>query len=74
MKKMDDEQVKKPHKYNQSQDGSNVTRKHKAEMSKHTPKIPPEPKNTWNEMKSHPCLLLVVAIQGNTPLNETKMY
>lgn len=45
MKKMDDKEVNKPHKYNQSQDGSNEAGEHK-ETSKHTPKIPPETKNT----------------------------
>lgn len=46
MKKMDDKEVNKPHKYNQSQDGSNEAGEHKEETSKHTPKIPPETKNT----------------------------
>lgn len=70
MKKMDDKEVNKPHKYNQSQDGSNEAGEHKEETSKHTPKIPPETKNTWYEMKSHPCLLCVSSSSKGQYLSE----
>lgn len=46
-KKKKDDEVNKPHRYNQSQDGSHEAGEHKEEMSKHIPQIPSETKNTW---------------------------
>lgn len=68
MKKMDGEEVNKPHKYNRSQDGSDEAAEYKEEMSEHTPKIPPETKNT------HVFCVYNRRPRGNTSPNETQWY
>lgn len=48
---MDDEEVNNTHKYNHKTAVMRQENTKKKQMSKHTPKIPPEAKNTWYEMK-----------------------
>lgn len=71
-RKRDDEEVNKPHKYNQSQDGSNEAGEHSRHVQAHS----------WNSTrnKGHLAynggtarLLCVSAIRGVTSLNETQL-